>query len=312
MSGPGVTEWDISNAGGTSSGDAFIGSCDGSVGLAIDDATSANGSGDAYDTAWQVFIDSQIFEAPDPVGITGNVMTAGPAMVGVANLPVTVEYLFSDTVQAARIRVLFENTSGNDINITVEVPVNFGSDAATTLEATSSGDLVFGIDDRWIVTSDGAPAGDAVNTTVIFGPDNPVELPTAVTNTVCDSSGTEGAGMTFEIKIPANSIRALMFFAGLGSIEGITNTIIGAINSAAMFDDTDNIDPSLIGDLDPTELDQILNWRFIREGKVKVSSGGGGGGCSLQAAAGPDPLLPALLAVLSLLFIYRYSGRRQR
>lgn len=104
-----------------------------------------------------MFVNGQIFIAPDPVDVTGSVMTAGPAMVGIAKLALTVGYLFSDSVQAARIRAIFENTSNIPIDITVEVTVNFGSDATTMIKATVSGDRSFNINDRWLVTADGVP-----------------------------------------------------------------------------------------------------------------------------------------------------------
>ena len=216
------------------------------------------------------------------------------------NLPL--EYLFSATLQAARIRYIFENTSGNPINIRVDVPVNFGSDDATAIAATSTGDLVFDENDRWLVTSDGIPPGRPVNTTVLFGTDNPPVVPDAATGTVftCGDLG-EGAGVTFNIEIPARSIRSLMFFAGLGDIEGEDNTVAGAIAAAGMFDDSATIDDSLVGDLTNTQWDETLNWRLIREGAVGVGGGGGGGGCTLQPGRAPDPLFPLLLTALAWL-----------
>lgn len=316
IAGPGVTEWQVTNDGGTSTGQVFAGNCDLTAGLTIDEATGATGDTDAYDKAYQLFVDDQVFVAPDPVDLTDNVMTAGPAPSGVANLPVTVQFLFSDTLQAARIRYIFENTSGNPIDVKVDVPVNFGSDAATTIEATASGDLVFDKDDRWVVTSDGIPVRP-VNTTVLFGTDNPPVRPTAVTGTVftCGDAG-EGAGVTFNIGIPANSMRSLMFFAGLGDIEGAENTIDGAIAGAGMFDDAATIDDSLVGDLTNTEWDETLNWRLIREGAVGAGGGTGGGGggglgCTLQATRSIDPLIPLLLAGLAFRHLRR-RGLRQR
>jgi hypothetical protein len=231
----------------------------------------------------------------------------------VAKLPVTVEYLFSGTLQAARIRYIFENTSANPIKIRVDVPVNFGSDNATTIAATSTGDLVFDENDRWLVTSDGIPPVRPVNTTVLFGTDNPPVVPDAATATVfaCGDLG-EGAGVTFNIEIPSKSTRSLMFFAGLGDIQGQDNTVAGAIAGVGMFDDPATIDDSLVGDLTNTEWDETLNWRLIRQGAVGVGGGSGGGGCTLQAERPYDPLFPLLLAgVVFLLYRRDQAGRAQ-
>ena len=304
-SGPGAMSWTVTNFGGTD----INGVCDGlSDGMAIDDATSANGAVNAFDTAYQVYIDDQIFIAPDPVDRSGNVITAGPIPAGAPNLQATVEYLFSDRVQAARIRVIFDNASGNPIDTRVDIPVNFGSDANTAINATSSGDRIFGINDRWLVTSDGVPAVAPVNSTVFFGPDNPAEKPTATTQTVCedDKMSTEGAGVTFNVTIPANSTRSLMFFAGLGDIEGLDNTVAGAIANVMMFDDPATIDNSLVDDLSGTEWEETLNWRYIRADAIGIGDGkGGSNGCTVQGSRSADPLFPVLLAGLSLLFFHR-------
>ena len=314
--GLGAMNWTVTNFGGSDTGNAFNGACDGlSDGMTIDDATSANGAVNAFDTAYQIYIDGQIFIAPDPIDRRGNVITAGPIPTGVPKLLATVEYLFSNRVQAARIRAIFENTSGNPIDIMVDVPVNFGSDANTVINATASGDLTFGRNDRWLVTSDGVPAVVPVNSTVFFGTDNPPETPVFATSNVCESSGSEGAGVTFDITIPANSTRSLMFFAGLGDIEGVDNTIAGAIANVRMFDDPDTIDNSLVGDLSGTEWDETLNWRNIRQGKVGLGGGGGGGGggsgCTLNTPRATDPLFPILLAGAAFQLLSR-RNRQQR
>ncbi len=318
------SEWLVNNNGGTDTGRAFPPpdtACDNSLGLTIENAFRANdGNISAYDKGWQVFINNQLFTALGQTveltdNLTSQVITAKPEpLAGLDGLRVTVEYLFSEPLQAARIRLLFENTTDDPIELTVDVPVNLGSDAATTVEMTSSGDELFKVDDWWVITSDGDPPQAPVSTIVLFGSVNPPKTPTAVTQTVFECMDTgEGIGVSFaKTTIPANSIRTLMFFAGLGDIMGDANTVAGAINNVAMFADPATIDESLVGDLSNAEWDETLNWRLIREGGVGVGGdgGGGGSGCMLQTSRPVDPLFPLLLAGLVLLVLRRRIQRQ--
>lgn len=260
--GPGVTSWNIENTGGTSTGAPFTGACADSPGFTIEDARAANSSFDAYDGAWSPFIDGTIFSPGDTVDLTGNVLTAGP--VNMSGLNVDYQLRFSTTAQLARLKVYFINPTAADISVTVQVPINFGSDAGTVVNATSSGDTTVTTADRWAVTSDGGP-GDPVNTTVFYGPGTPAVTPSSVTQVVSDCADTNGIGATFNITIPAATGRSLMFFAGLGSIVGTGNTIAGAIGSAANFNSNATLtalDPTLLADLTSEELLEIMNWDF--------------------------------------------------
>ena len=256
--------WIVTNTGGSNL-TAFTGDCDGSsAGMGISEATSANGATDAFDNAYQLYVDGVIFEAPADVDLKGETLTAGPVVL--SGLNVTLEILFSGSVQAARIRAIFDNPTNVAITVNVDVPVNLGSDTDTQIEQTASGDKLFTEDDRWIVTSDNNVGPDAVNTTVIYGPGTPDVTPLApVTRTVCNDSKAqpEGIGFSFSITIPANKTRSLMFFAGLGSIQGSNNTVTSAIANAATFNSNNAIDTRLLLGLSDTELLEILNWDFV-------------------------------------------------
>jgi hypothetical protein len=203
---------------------------------------------------------------------------AGP--VTMSGLDVTMEYTFSDVVQAGRLRAIFENPTINSINISVDMAMNSGA-SPFQIQATSSGDTVFDTADRWVVSSDGDPATDPVNTTVLWG-DRAAVTPSFATTTVflCDGNEDDGIGVSFDISIPAGSRRQLLFFAGLGDIKGTGNTVAGAIANAAMFDVYFDIDPSLLAGIANSELIEILNWELR-----PIKTGGGSfpvldcGGC---------------------------------
>ena len=226
------TEWFVGNTAGTSGG-PFSGSCDNSPAFGIEDATSANLSSDAYDFGWSGWVNDVPFVAPSVVDLTGTTMLAGP--VTMSGINVFVQYYFSPTLQAGRILVWLVNPASSATAVTVKVPINFGSDNDTQVDATSSGDTTVTTTDRWVVTSDGG-LGDPVNTTVFYGPGSPTSTPSAYTQTVFSCYTADGLGATFNVTVPPTSSVALMFFAGLGDIVGQGNTISGAISNAAIFD----------------------------------------------------------------------------
>lgn len=264
LPGVGSTSWEIRNDGGTDGG-PFAGVCDGSPAFGFDDATSASGAGDAYDGAWSVWINGNPFVAPGGlVDLTGTTLLAGP--VAMSGLNVWVQYFFSTTHQAARILVILQNPSPVAANVTVQVPINFGSDSNTTVGHTSSGDTTVTTADRWVVTSDGGP-GDAVNTTVFYGPGSPALVPTSYTQTVFHCATRDGIGATFNVSVPGSSARALLFFAGLGDIAGTGNSIAVAIANATLFDSvtslansTDLLSGVTVG---TSQSALVLNWEGL-------------------------------------------------
>lgn len=247
------SEWNISTTGGTDGG-AFTGSCDGSPGLTINDARSADGDGDMYDNAWGIWVDGSPF-APAAINVNGNQVTAGPESL--SGLDVSMEYLFSDVIEAGRTLVTFTNPTGSPITVSVEVPANFGSDSSTTIVTTSSGDTGFTTADGWVITWD---TSSEINTSVFQGPNASV-TPSSVTETVYSCSSVDGLGATFDLTIPAGGTQALMFFMGIAEIDGTGSTdTANAEANAQQFSDFGTIDTSLTGDLTQQQLDQIVNW----------------------------------------------------
>lgn len=255
--GFGATNWILNNSGGTDSGAPFSGTCNRSGGLNISDAMSPGGNFDAYDNAWNIYVNATIFNAGNIVDLTGTTLTAGPTPM--SGLNVTVEYFFSTTAGVGRIRPIFQNPTGSPITVTVDVPVNFGSDNWTVYEMTSSGDGVVTTADRWVVSSQDST--DEYNTTVMYGPGTPAVIPSAYTTTVFDCSDTPGLGATFSVTIPAGATRSLVFFAGLGAITSTTDSLAGAISAAATFDaPLASLPGEWLTGMDTTDISEALNW----------------------------------------------------
>lgn len=255
--GFGFTDWDLDNQGGTDSGAPFSGTCDNSGGLNINDATSPGDDSDAYDNAWNLYVNGTIFNAGNIVDLTGTTVTAGP--VAMSGLNVSVEYFFSTTAGLGRIRPIFHNPTGAPITVTVDVPVNYGSDSSTVYEMTSSGDNVVTTADRWVVSSQGSTG--EYNTVVWYGSGAPAVTPSSYTTTVFDCAATPGIGATFSVTVPAGATRSLVFFAGLGAITSTTDSLAGAISAAATFDGTlASLPAEWLTGMGATEISEALNW----------------------------------------------------
>jgi hypothetical protein len=302
----------------------FTGVCDRSGGLGIRAADNGTGSSNpnqnTYDVAFPIYVDNTIFDAPQPVDLTGTTITAGKRSI--SDLDVSVEYYFSTSVQAARIRVILENPTNKDIHVTIAVPVNLDSDEDTVIETTSSGDATLSAADCWVVTSDDGRDDQPIVTTVILGPGNPEATPSLVTDSVFDCDSSEGIGTSYDITVPARTIigpttRSLMFFAGLGDIIGTGNTVDGAKTNAEQFSDVNNLNSSLLQGLTNDQLRETLNWDFVNgtggcgvdEGDGNIDDGDSSNcllglcsdnedslfGCSVMDEGHPDPTFALLL-----------------
>ncbi|MCH8919378.1 MAG: hypothetical protein IIA23_01570, partial [Chloroflexi bacterium] len=212
--GPGGSEWDVQNEGGTSNGLPAGGDDDDSPGLNIHDAQFTGGQSDAFDHGLMVFVDDVIFVAPGgDADLTGETLTAGP--VTLSDLDVSMEYFALSSEAKLRTFVTFDNPSGSPIAATVSWVTNMGSDDDTAVAGTSSGDALFTTSDRWVVTFEDCcdPLdNDPVNTHVLFGPGSPAVTPSSVSQTVFENSGTEGILAEYDITVPAGGTRYLLFF----------------------------------------------------------------------------------------------------
>ena len=254
-----LTNWDITNTGATTTGAPFTGSCSGAAGLTIEDGGGPLDVNDAYDNAYNLFVNGASFVPPALVDLTGTTLTAGP--VAMSGLNVTVQYYFSPTSAMARLLYTLQNPTGAPIAATVQIPVNFGSDAGTVIETTSSGDAAVTTGDRWVVSSDGGP-GDSVNLTVMAGP-GAVAVPlSAVTQTVFDCADTNGLGMTYNLNVPAGTTQSVMLFAGLEGVNANNNTVASATTAAALFNSNATLQADWLAGMTPAQLAQVVNWNF--------------------------------------------------
>ena len=111
----------------------------------------------------------------------------------------------------ARTLLSLRNLDGSPTTVTVTYATNMGSDGATRVNGTSSGDTAFTAADRWVITDDAlSPGGDPANTTVLYGPDNPPVPASSASSAVFERSGTQGVLGNFSVTILPDRTATLM------------------------------------------------------------------------------------------------------
>jgi hypothetical protein len=187
-----------------------------------------------------------------------------------SSLSVTASYRFSKTIAAGRMLVQLENTTSGNITKQVRVRTNLGSDDRTYLKYQSStsstlanhytfSSTPYSSSSLWFITSDqgsvtsSATGGDPV-ASFVFGKSGATVSPT--TMFVTDNMYT-----MFTVTIPANSSRYMMFAFGMGGINPLNNTMVGAYNGVTTYlTDFANWPSDLTSDLTNAQISGLLNW----------------------------------------------------
>ena len=231
--------------------------------LGLRDATSAppNGGSDHFDDALGVRVGGAAYAAPvsgqiDQVGFT---FTADVQTL--SGLDVVVEFDFDDVLPVVRQVVQLTNNSGSAVSTTVSWINNTGNDSSQQTDGTSSGDLLFGVDDRHIVTSDGGSTRAEVNSWILYGPDDPLVIPSSVSlfdgESSFGSSGDQGIRAEFDVTVGAGQTQFLMWFVGINGV------VQDGLDFTTNFDDIENASfLSLIDDLSDDQLGATVNWEF--------------------------------------------------
>ena len=207
------------------------------------DGSIDDGSDDAFDGGLTLQVDGVDFPAastPDRED-AGREIVIGPSKFG--DFTVTRKVFVPADDAFVRYLEIVDNIGVATGSVNVEVASNLGSDDATQVVGTSSGDLLFRADDDWIVTDDG-PSGDPTVAHVFSAPGASVE-PTEAQQFFDD------VRFAFHLTIPAGGRAIILHFAsqrpdqptGLTSAEALRDLQGGALSG-----------------LSPEERDAIVNF----------------------------------------------------
>jgi hypothetical protein len=261
------SEWLLTNHAGTDNGLPVGGFCSGAPGLGVLEAQlpTFRGGFDAFDNGLTVFVDNQQYVSPDTVDLTGTTLTSGP--VSLSGLNTSVQYYVSPTNATLRTFISLNNPTTDSITVPVTVATNFGSDDSTQIINTSSGDTTFTTADRYLITDDFPTDGDdTTNTSVVAGSGSPRALPSAVSNTVFECSGTQGVLVTYDVTVPAGETRSLLLFNQLNSTPTEATTDVGAFNNNTTLTATD-----FLAGLSQADLATVVNFDFSTTSDVPTT-----------------------------------------
>ena len=252
-------------------------------GFNINDASlPATDQNDAYDGALFFTINGVTYN-PDPTGDLTDTTVTG-ATVNLSGLNVTGEYYADPNLPVIRALATLENPTNSAITIVFSLLGDLGSDSDTAVFSTSSGDAFVSSEDSWVISFEDegvSPPSDPVITHVLNGPFAEVTPQNAfLVNTL------DGYGFQYEVTIPANSTRSLMFF------NALTSTTEEAAIAAALYEDVSSGSPfaetTLLSGLTNEQLSNIVNWNFFGPTPLDDSLTGTAGRDVIFALAGND------------------------
>ena len=187
-----------------------------------------------------------------------------------SSLSVTASYRFSKTIAAGRMLVQLENTTASNITKQVRVRTNLGSDSGSYLKYQSStastlanhytySATPYTSSSYWFITSDQSSispstVGSDPVASFVFGKSGATVSPTTMFT-------TENIYTMFTVTIPANTSRYMMFAFGMGGINPLNNTMVGAYTGVTTYlTDFANWPSDLTSDLTSTQISGLLNW----------------------------------------------------
>lgn len=244
------SQWFVCDNQITDNGLPSGGSCNSGAagsGAAISDASNPE-EGDAFDLAAMLWVNST------QVGglLTVSGQSATFASQSIAGLTASLRYDVLTTEPTTRILLTLTNPGSSTISVPVDYASNFGSDSATLIRATSSGDTSFTSADRWLITSETESDTDPVNTSVLWG-GTPQVPPQSVSSVVFDCAGTEGVMARYPVAVAPGASVSLMFF------QRIDESTANATAAATNFNNVAAGSPLLAG-MSPAQFASVVNW----------------------------------------------------
>ena len=302
LTGPNVT-WSLSNQLGTDSGVPTSGTTNNSPGFGVAYAALPTGqsTGPGIIDGLMLYVNNQNFVAANTGDLTGQTLTTNGS-TQYAGLDVAVEYAALQDKPVMRTLASFTNSTNAAITTTVRWVTHLGNGDSSEVKAISDTpessltarypqyDGVFTKDARWIISDDddrvNAPEFETfgkgggsnfirpANTNVLFGPGNPVVKPTSESGTTFVNAGgrpqdNKGVIANYQITIPANSTRSLLFFHGLNSTTDQAKTAATVYDSVTALKNAGD----LVG-LTSKQLSETLNWQLTTPGVTVTPTAG--------------------------------------
>lgn len=212
------------------------------------DGSITNGTSDAFDGGLDLVGFPSSSANPVTDSHNGRQVEIGPVTVGNVSISRHV-YVPDDAGQGwARFLETVTNNTGLTQNFTLTVVTDRGSDSATQILSTSSGDTILDATDTWIITDDGdgsAAAGDPV-IGQFFGDGS-------LAPTSASMTGTATSTITFQLTLAPGESQSILHFASQN------NTLVDA---SADQPDLSSPGAAQLTGLSQSDFQHILNYDF--------------------------------------------------
>lgn len=228
--------------------------------ISTTDGTMSDGTTDAYDNAYSLNLTIagrttryNAGSVTHTLSLEGRQIELPEVEVGAAMARRFI-YVPATGGNYARYLDIVTNPTASDLDVTINVQGNLGSDSGTVVSADSSGDSLITVDDSWFVTDDSTDMGGDTGTAHVFQSDAPRIRAASVTR-----SG-DNFQWDFAVTIPAGESVALLSFALQNDSRAELATEAAALSEGS--------DDALIGLDDYT--DDIINFGFAIPGAPVV------------------------------------------
>ncbi len=194
--------------------------------------------------------------SPSPINPSVPTTVTGTTQ-SLQGLNVSGQMYFMTSKAVVRSILNLQNPTNAPITVSVLSASNLGSDANTTVQATSSGDNLFDAADNWFVSSQHAvptTADDPILTYAFQGPNAAVRG----TNIGTFQNGNDNFNEAYTVTVPANGTASLMMFVQM------SDTVANAQTDTAAFDSLSALNSGgYLAGLTQAQLAQIVNWSFV-------------------------------------------------
>jgi Ca2+-binding RTX toxin-like protein len=243
----------------------------------------SDGTSDAYDGAFGLTSDmgtgAIFYASPTAATIAGRYVLAGAAVIN--DITVTRRAYVSDTGGWVRFEEVLTNNTASTLTRSFTIGSNLGSDSATTIVASSSGDAALTMGDSWLVTDDGAtPTSGDPRLGFVFRGTNKASVVTDASLT-----GGDDLSVTYSVTLAPGQTAVLVHFAMQSRDAAAIEALAAAIASDA--------NPFLVGM--PADLVASVftfdGGRLIAGTSVGETLTGGGGNDTISGLGGNDSLV---------------------
>jgi hypothetical protein len=166
--------------------------------------------------------------------LTDKRMVVGP-FVTLPDLWCLIEYRVIVGRPTLRLLVSFSNVGNTTMSFTARLVSPVGADKNVRINATSTGNLVFNKNTRWLITDDKGVAARPVVTHVLFGRDRGGDNVHNPDDTLFDNTAAAGLTANFTLNLPPGIRKTLLFFAEMHAPPGRGGGV-NALDDVTIYD----------------------------------------------------------------------------